>query len=788
MKSILKIFVVMALMSLSVFAFANNLNNVEGRSLDAIPVDVNVDGITGTMTWFPPTGEIDPGWLKWCSDANSDGIGMTAGGTYSVASRWDTANVGKYNGMTLTKISFFPSITTTRSTSFVVKVWTGENATNLVAEQNVSPTLGQWNEVVLDTPVTIDGNEELWFGYTVVDQVADEFPVGVDAGPAKVGFGNMICMNGVNWDPISELNPDLDYNWNIKAFVENVERRAIPMVLVEDDFDTEAAKACGEMAKGNLNNSKTTRAVTGYNVYLGDDLVAANISDLSYTFSGLVKDTEYTAGVSALYADGESNIVKKTFIYSGELEIPTDLSVDVVTGVMTWVAPVERSFAGTYNVYLNDSMVAEAISEETYTFENLLVAFEYSACVTAIHTEGESAPVEITFTFDGIEEILPVEDLIVNKFTGKLSWKEPTPSMNYFDDFEAYNVGDYLAEKAGIWTTWSTLPGSKEDALITDAQAASGSNSVNIAGSSDLVLAMGDKKTGTYIYEMQLYIPAGFGGYYNIEHVTKSEWAAEFYFGKDGKGKYQAAYPSKRDFTHPIDAWFSVKNVIDLDAQRCTFVVDGTEVANWDFSLTAMGEAGVCQLGCVNIFAGGLEGQTVDCYFDDVHFYKQLSKNIGRSVTSYDVYLDDAFVENTTYRSFTLKNLVNATKYKAGVVALYDSGEQSTVKEVTFIYGGTSSEEDLVIATELKANYPNPFNPTTTISFSLVNAGDVTLKVFNSKGQLVKTLIDREMVATDHNVVWHGNDDNGNAVSSGIYFYRMQAKGFSSTQKMMLLK
>lgn len=93
-----------------------------------------------------------------------------------------------------------------------------------------------------------------------------------------------------------------------------------------------------------------------------------------------------------------------------------------------------------------------------------------------------------------------------------------------------------------------------------------------------------------------------------------------------------------------------------------------------------------------------------------------------------------------------------------------------------------------VIETALSSAYPNPFNPTTTLSFSLHEAGPASLEIFNQKGQLVKTLVDANLEAGIHRYIWNGDDSNGSRVSSGLYFYRMKSGKFSSTRKMVLMK
>jgi len=108
---------------------------------------------------------------------------------------------------------------------------------------------------------------------------------------------------------------------------------------------------------------------------------------------------------------------------------------------------------------------------------------------------------------------------------------------------------------------------------------------------------------------------------------------------------------------------------------------------------------------------------------------------------------------------------------------------------VAFTYTPVDGDNNGVVAvTALNGNYPNPFNPTTAISFSVKEAGNVLLEVYNAKGQKIKTLVNGEMTADNHVVTWNGNDNSGNKVSSGIYFYKMHSKNYNETKKMLLMK
>jgi len=103
---------------------------------------------------------------------------------------------------------------------------------------------------------------------------------------------------------------------------------------------------------------------------------------------------------------------------------------------------------------------------------------------------------------------------------------------------------------------------------------------------------------------------------------------------------------------------------------------------------------------------------------------------------------------------------------------------------------GTDADDSTVIpnVASLSQNYPNPFNPVTNISYEVKADADVTLEVYNIKGQKVRTLVDDFVVEGVYNTEWNGTDDNGSAVSSGIYFYKMKSGKFSAARKMILLK
>jgi len=98
--------------------------------------------------------------------------------------------------------------------------------------------------------------------------------------------------------------------------------------------------------------------------------------------------------------------------------------------------------------------------------------------------------------------------------------------------------------------------------------------------------------------------------------------------------------------------------------------------------------------------------------------------------------------------------------------------------------------DPVAFSNHLENAYPNPFNPTTTIRYSIASAGRVSLKIYNAAGQLVRTLVDEEQApqAEGLTATWDGVSDRGEAVASGVYFCKLITTGFSDTKKMVLLK
>ena len=143
------------------------------------------------------------------------------------------------------------------------------------------------------------------------------------------------------------------------------------------------------------------------------------------------------------------------------------------------------------------------------------------------------------------------------------------------------------------------------------------------------------------------------------------------------------------------------------------------------------------------------------------------------------------------YLTFTDDKIESGVVYHYFVTAVFEDGE-SAPSNVIEVEIGTSEDdrEDVLRATTLLGNFPNPFNPSTTLMFSIETPSmvSVLIEVYNIRGQRVTTLVDEYKSQGVHSVIWDGTDSSGQFVSSGIYFSRMTAGEITDFRKMILMK
>ena len=180
----------------------------ENLTAEAQP-DLTVD-----LTWSPPPSGME-GWLRWDNGENAGSIGLQDPSEWDVASKFSPTEMLPYDGGEITKIKFFP---TSETTDYEVAIWTGPMAGTVEIQQAVTGlTIGDWNEITLDTPVDVDATKTYWIGYHM-NQVdtgqPNGYPAGYDPGPAQNG----LWANLGGWQDISG---QFNNNWNIAGYVES---------------------------------------------------------------------------------------------------------------------------------------------------------------------------------------------------------------------------------------------------------------------------------------------------------------------------------------------------------------------------------------------------------------------------------------------------------------------------------------------------------------------------------------------------------------------------------------
>ncbi|MCB0806621.1 MAG: carboxypeptidase regulatory-like domain-containing protein [Bacteroidales bacterium] len=408
-----------------------------------------VTGNNVGLHWDAPSGGFME-WIRWDLGVNNgNGIGLTSGGTFYVASHWLPEDLVDYNGLQITEISFFPNEYT--DAEFEIMIWTGANAQTLVLSQPVnSYTVDQFNQVELDNPVIIDASEELWFGYAVTHDVGT-FPAGCDDGPSVYSKGDMISNDAITWSPLTDISPSLDYNWNLAAFVEggkSLSSITKPVPKTIPDFPSQpqfvSAKEMGISSPSAVFKQKGTKDLLYYNIYRDGDLIG-NAFSTFYTDFNLAPGT-YDYCIKAMYDEGESscsNIATVTIDEPcGQPENLAAVPVNPYQFELTWDPPLVGTTLG-FNVHLNGNLVG-FITNGTMITDSLTPGITYEYCVTTVCENGESNPSCINIYIPSMLE--PPVDLTADIILPDIHLNWGQPAGNACNGYKIY----YSLNNAGF--------------------------------------------------------------------------------------------------------------------------------------------------------------------------------------------------------------------------------------------------------------------------------------------------------------------------------------------------
>ncbi len=158
------------------------------------------------------------------------------------------------------------------------------------------------------------------------------------------------------------------------------------------------------------------------------------------------------------------------------------------------------------------------------------------------------------------------------------------------------------------------------------------------------------------------------------------------------------------------------------------------------------------------------------------------------NLTGYNIYMNDQIIDTVMENTYS-SSIANG-EFSFYVTALYGQveSEASNIINVT-VQQVTSNSNQVSELSELTLNnYPNPFNPSTSISFNLPENSRVNLAIYDLKGRKVTELINQELLKGQHSYKWNGRDSKNRSLASGIYFYTLRTNNASLTKKMIMQK
>ncbi len=165
---------------------------------------------------------------------------------------------------------------------------------------------------------------------------------------------------------------------------------------------------------------------------------------------------------------------------------------------------------------------------------------------------------------------------------------------------------------------------------------------------------------------------------------------------------------------------------------------------------------------------------------EDESDYEAINNNTIYSSDEWNLYEGEIYLEagNDFITNVAIQNVSTGGNYIL-IDAIYINDS---------IYVPNANDDATLVELSEVSNYPNPFNPETTIEFNIGKKSNVKVEVFNIKGQKVNTLVNDNLQAGKHKVVWNGDNTNGEKVSSGIYFYKVTNEKDSIINKMIMMK
>ncbi|MDD2361181.1 MAG: FlgD immunoglobulin-like domain containing protein, partial [Syntrophaceticus schinkii] len=274
---------------------------------------------------------------------------------------------------------------------------------------------------------------------------------------------------------------------------------------------------------------------------------------------------------------------------------------------------------------------------------------------------------------------------------------------------------------------------------------------------------------GSFTPLQSIFLTMSGGGPWNFDIVTVAPWGAYCYLGI-----WHAVENSGGHIIFTVDPDKAFVFPIVLGDEDPTLPV---ELSTFTVSLNSFNNA---VLNWITQTETGVSG---------FYVYRNNSENLASAILVSNLIPATNSSEEHSY-SFTDKELFSHGTYYYWLQVADIDGSESYHGPATLVYTGDNEPAlpSIPTVTELRSIFPNPFNPNTNLSYSLAEEAEVSVKIYNARGQLVRTLNEGRKAVGHHSAAWDGKDDRGQNQSTGVYFFRMQAGKKVFNSKAVLMK
>jgi hypothetical protein len=305
------------------------------------------------------------------------------------------------------------------------------------------------------------------------------------------------------------------------------------------------------------------------------------------------------------------------------------------------------------------------------------------------------------------DPILPIPENLTGESSNNkvfLFWDAPLPEAQiFFDHFESYSPGDFIALNSPFWTTWTGQPGSSEDATASQEQAFSPLQSMKFVNGNDMVYPTGNVESGKHLFNMKMFFPSNNSGWLifiqNYE-VNAWEWGGQAKFQADGTGYLDAGGAAAASFTFNHNSWLNVSSFINVDDDLAEFWLNDNLIHSWQWSTGPAGTGNLNQLGAMNFF----QPDQSQFFVDD------FEHGLVLTLTGFTILRDGTFLDFTTETAYTDNN-PTALQHEYCVIAVFEEGESEQVCVLVDILTGVSEMDN-----SMPHIFPNPASDLLNIS------------------------------------------------------------------------